>query len=134
MTETCKHWEGDTLDGWWICAKCYEKLGERPSRILKSGDDDYDPKALQSMAYAPVAKSAEGVTLSQFIGYMVSYLVLKSGGHMHRSEAVDLALDMLRDSGEVFGATDFSWDRGGAIDLMQEFMSYWDDESGEFSQ
>ncbi|WP_158442337.1 hypothetical protein [Paracoccus aminophilus] len=33
MTATCKHQNGDFVNGYWLCGQCFRKLPERPGEI-----------------------------------------------------------------------------------------------------
>lgn len=133
---TCAHPSGDHVNGYWVCAQCFQKLEARPvtyvmrrvpciARIAGADTRWRVPTTRQEPVYAPVAE-CEGVTLSQFIDIMARRFIARTRGGFHISDARDYAVECLRSLGEPFGSTDIAWDQGGAWDLVDEEMSYWD--------
>lgn len=122
----CPHWEGDTIQGYWLCAKCYAKLDERP-RVYRMVDSDAggDIPPRQQVTYAPIA-TADETTLSQFIDHMALRLVALTRGGFNKDDAIDYAVDILRTFGEPFGSADLDWSQAGAWDLVDEDLQYWD--------
>ncbi len=124
----CKHWRGDTVNGYWICAKCFAKLPDRPYRILPPtklrGADGGNPH-VQEWVNAPIAK-AQGTTLSQFIEAMALRLIARTRGGFQKPDAIDYAVEILRTFGEPFGSDDLDWTSAGAWELVDEDMQHWD--------
>lgn len=133
MSDDCKHWEGDTVDGYWICAKCFTRLPDQPRRYykpIKITDMESDqPVPPQEVTLAPVAVH-EGVTLGQFISSMAARLVSRTRGSFTMAEATSYAIDLLQGFGDSFGAKDMAWDAGGAWELVDEDMQHWDADEG----
>lgn len=133
MSDECKHWEGDTVNGYWLCAKCFARLSDRPRRYykpIKITDMDSDqPVPPQDVILAPVA-THDGFTLGQFISSMASRLVSRTRGSFTMEDAASYAIDLLQGFGVPFGAKDMAWDVGGAWELVDDDMQHWDaDES-----
>ncbi|TNE43420.1 MAG: hypothetical protein EP341_11400 [Sphingomonadales bacterium] len=131
----CKHWEGDTINGYWLCAKCYAKLQNRPCtyRMVKVTHGEMwmadAPAARQEVVYAPIA-SCEGVTLSQFVEAMALRLIARTGGGFNKFDAIDYAVEILRSFDVPFGTDDLDWTSAGAWELVDEDLQHWDaDES-----
>lgn len=125
----CKHWEGDTIDGYWLCAKCYTKIGERPRRYYQGGVQDGDIPTRQEVILAPIAE-AQGCTLGQFIDAMALRLIARTRGGFQKQDAISYAVEILRCFDEPFGSNDIDWTAAGAFDLVDEDLQHWDaDES-----
>lgn len=124
----CKHWIGDTVNGYWLCAKCFAKLPYRPYRILKPttlrGADGGNPH-VQEWLNAPIA-TAQGTTLAQFIEAMALRLIARTRGGFQKPDAMDYAIEILRTFGEPFGSDDLDWTSAGAWELVDEDMQHWD--------
>lgn len=121
----CKHWDGDTVNGYWLCAKCFAKLPDRPRRYYMVGVEDGDLPPRQEVILAPVAE-ADGTTLSQFVNAMALRLIARTGGEFNKADALNYAIDILRDFGEPFGSDDLDWTSAGAWELVDEDLQYWD--------
>lgn len=137
MSGRCKHSEGDTINGQWVCAACYVKLPERPRtyyRPVKVEDVYSDqPVPPQEIILAPIA-THDGVTLSQFVNKMATRLVAATRGSMSMSDATDYAVDLLKSFDEKFGDPSMCWDAAGAWEIIDEDLHYWDaDESASNS-
>lgn len=131
--DKCNHFEhgGDFVNGWWICAKCFEKLQRRPVRYytLRMGDDiygDFSATHPQESIESSIAE-CRGVTLSEFIGFMSLRLISLTRGEMTKLDAASYSIDLLKDLGEPFGNKDYSWDRSGAHEIIAEDLQYWDE-------
>nr|WP_309504259.1 hypothetical protein [uncultured Roseovarius sp.] len=123
----CKHWQGDMVNGCWVCAKCYKKRPHQPYRLLKPTKlrgEDGQPY-IQDVLKAPVAK-AQGYTLGEFIEAMALRLIARTRGGFQKPDAMDYAIDILRSIGERFGSGDMDWTRDGAWELVDEDMQHWD--------
>lgn len=133
MSDTCKHWEGDNVNGLWVCAKCFAELAERPRKLIKAMKvpdfyADQPPKPTrQDVIIAPIA-AHEGTTLAQFIAAMAQRLVARTRGAMSTSEAANYAIDLLQGFDEPFGSKDMAWDAGGAWEIVDEDLQHWDAE------
>lgn len=136
MGETCKHWDGDKINGYWICAACYAKLAEQPRRYVKpmkvSGFYADGPAPPQDVIKAPIA-THEGMTLGQFIKKMASRLIVITRGSMTVNDATDYAIDLLRGLDEKFGDPSMCWDASGAWEIVDEDLQYWDTDEGKNS-
>ena len=125
----CKHWQGDSVDGYWLCAKCLAKLPDRPQRLLKPTSlrgKDGAPYP-QDILNAPIA-TAQGYTLGQFVESMALRLMARGG--FQKTDAINYAIDLLRALGEKFGSDDMDWTSAGAWEIVDDDMQYWDaDES-----
>jgi hypothetical protein len=121
----CTHWDGDTVNGYWLCAKCFAKLEDRPRRYRTSGVEDGDIPPRQEVTLAPIAE-ADGTTLSQFVNAMVSRLIARTGGGFNRADAIEYAIEILRTFGEPFGSDDLDWTSAGAWELVDEDLQHWD--------
>tara|TARA_R110000772_G_scaffold45492_1_gene104214 strand:- start:3797 stop:4135 length:339 start_codon:yes stop_codon:yes gene_type:complete len=82
----------------------------------------------QKVEYVPVA-SHDGITLSEFVRKIASRFVSRTRGAMSMDEATNYALDLMQDIGAEFGDINYSWDSGGAFEIADEDMQYWDAES-----
>ncbi len=122
---TCKHWEGDTVNGYWLCAKCYAKLEDRPRQYRMSGVEDGDIPPRQEVTLAPIAE-ADGTTLSQFVNAMDLRLIARTGGGFNKADAIEYAIEVLRVFGEPFGSDDLDWTSAGAWELVDEDLQHWD--------
>jgi hypothetical protein len=129
---TCHHPKGDTINGFWVCASCYEKLQERPRRYkmvpAPSGDvwlSDVG-SIRQEVILSPVARSECGMTFGAFVEAMALRLIAQTRGSFSKPDALDYALEILRNLGEPFGAADYDWSISGAWELVSEDMQYWD--------
>lgn len=122
---SCKHWDGDTVNGYWLCAKCFAKLEEQPRRYYMVGAEHGDTPPRQEVTLAPVAK-AGGTTLLQFVEMMARRLIVCSGGNFQMYEATEYAVEILCNLGEPFGSDDMDWTSIGAWELVDEDMQYWD--------
>lgn len=122
---TCKHWEGDTVNGYWLCAKCFTKLAERPVRYHNSGVEDGDIPPRQEAVQAPIAE-ADGMTLGKFVEAMALRLIARTRGGFQKPDALDYAVEILRMHEEPFGSKDMEWNTAAAFDLVDEDMQYWD--------
>jgi hypothetical protein len=140
----CEHWEGDTVSGYWLCAKCYAKLPERPRKYgaerlvlpkVYDGENWWNPDGSphptrQTVTPAPIAE-AQGYTLSQFIEAMALRLIARTGGSFQKADAIDYAVDILRGFEEPFGSEELDWTRAGAWELVDEDLHCWDvDDAG----
>ena len=131
----CKHKRGDMIYGMWICADCFKPLDHRPVRYdmlswPKGQLRGVDGKGLrQSIVWqAETAKDAHGVTFSQFVGWMVGYLRLRSLWTISKEEARQECLQVLIDQGEPFGSGDACWSKDDAKELVRDgILVYWDD-------
>lgn len=129
----CNHPNGDSVNGYWVCGQCFQKLPSRPviyvmRPVTTSEDWDVDGRRRrmrQEAIHAPIAK-CEGVTLSQFIDMMARRLVARTRGGFHIDDARDYAVECLRSLDETFGSDDMAWDQGAAWDIVDEDMTYWD--------
>jgi homospermidine synthase len=135
----CEHWEGDTINGYWLCAKCFAKLPERPRKYgverlelpkVYDGDNWWNPDGSryptrQTIAPAPIAE-AQGTTLSQFIEAMALRLIARTRGGFQKPDAMDYAVEILRGFGEPFGSGDLDWTSAGAWELVDEDLQHWD--------
>lgn len=129
---TCKHPHGDTVNGYWLCGKCYAKLPDRPKEyrtvlnpIVKLRSEDVkSTKYRQEVNHAPISTAESGFTLSAFIDAMARKLMAKAT--MTRPDALDYARDILEMVGEEFGNPDMCWDTEAAWELVKEDMQYWD--------
>jgi hypothetical protein len=131
MADTCRHWEGDTINGYWLCAACYTKVAERPRRYFRPivGFDPDGRIPAQEIILAPIA-THESVTLGQFLKKMASRLIAITRGSMTVDDATDYAIDLLRGFDEKFGDPSMCWDASGAWEIVDEDLQYWDaDES-----
>lgn len=126
--KACKHWEGDFVNGFWLCAKCYKKLADRPRRLIKDMMVE-DIGFRQGVIHAPIAK-VDGVTLSHFVEFMALRLIALTRGSFVKGDAVSYAMDILGSFGEPFGHKDFSWDQEGAWEIIKEDLQYWDYDGG----
>lgn len=124
MTD-CKHWEGAIVNGYWLCAKCFTKLHERPCVYYRGGLPNGDIPARQEVRYAPIA-TAQGVTLAKFIEAMALRLIARTRGGFQKPDAMDYAVEILRTLGEPFGSEDLDWTAASAWGLVDEDMQYWD--------
>lgn len=122
---TCKHWEGDTVNGYWLCAKCFTKLAERPVRYFNSGVEDGDIPPRQEAVQAPIAE-ADDMTLGKFVEAMALRLIARTRGGFQRPDALDYAVEILRLVGEQFASKDMDWSTAGAFDLVDEDLLNWD--------
>ncbi|MDO6755402.1 hypothetical protein Q4598_04100 [Phaeobacter inhibens] len=126
---TCTHWDGDTVNGYWLCAKCFAKLQDRPRRYHMSGVEGGDVPPRQEVTLAPVAK-ADGTTLAQFVHAMALRLIARTGGSFDKADALEYAIEILRTFSEPFGSDDLDWTSAGAWELVDEDLQHWDaDES-----
>jgi hypothetical protein len=121
----CKHWEGDTVNGYWLCAKCFAKLQDQPRTYYTGGTPEGDVPPRQEVILAPVAK-AQGYTLSQFIEAMALRLIARTRGGFQKPDAMDYAVEILRTFGEPFGSADLDWTSAGAWERVDEDMQHWD--------
>ncbi|WP_305968582.1 MULTISPECIES: hypothetical protein [unclassified Mameliella] len=135
----CNHWEGDTVSGNWLCAKCYAKLPDRPRKYgverlelakVYDGDNWWNPDGSryptrQTVTLAPISE-AQGNTLAQFIEAMALRLIARTRGGFQKPDAMDYAIEILRTFGEPFGSDDMDWTSAGAWELVDEDMQYWD--------
>lgn len=124
----CDHQKfGDFIHGMWVCGVCYKPLESRPvtygmaSRLGGKGER-------QVITWiAPVAYTDDGVSLSKFVGWMVTHLRLKSRWAYTKDDARKECLTVLQEMGEPFGSKHASWTRADAKDLVVEgICSYWD--------
>lgn len=132
MTD-CKHIHGDhipILNGW-VCGKCYALLEKRPQKLgmVPTPADGLRlssvPKRRQQAIWeAEIRKSPEGTRLRVFMKWMAHRYMRKGG--LAKVDAWRHALESLRMQEEEFGDPDYCWDRGGAADIVDEEMSYWD--------
>ena len=122
---SCKHWEGDTVNGYWLCAKCFAKLEGQPRRHYMSRIENGDIRSRQEVILAPVAKVG-GITLLQFVEMMARRLIVRTGGSFQMHEATEYAVDILRSLGEPFGSSDLDWTSASAWDLVDEDVQHWD--------
>ena len=138
---TCKHPSGDFIDGVWLCAWCWEKLDEQPRTYGRepmpytakdSTGGPFEirktivlarPEFRQTMKLAPIAYADE-VRLFAFI-VMVANRLMDRGG-LNRELAIDHAIELLRLQDTRFGDPDFAWDQGGAEELADEDLGWWD--------
>ena len=123
--ESCNHWAGDHISGYWLCANCFAKLSEQPRRYYTEGLHGGDTPARQAVILAPVAES-QGYTLAQFIEAMALCLISRISGGIHKSDAIDYAIDILRIQGEPFGSGDPEWTIAGFLRELDEDLQYWD--------
>lgn len=123
----CNHWEGDNVNGYWLCAKCFAKLEDRPRRYRMGGVEDGDVPPRQEVIMAPVAE-ADGTSLFQFVTAMALRLIASTGGGFNKTDALEYAIEILRAFGEPFGSDDLDWTSGGPWELVDEDMQYWDHE------
>lgn len=119
----CQHWEGDEILGYWLCAKCYAKLPERPFRLVRRYADKGGPP--QHIVCAPIAK-ADGMTLGRFVAAMALRLIARTSDGWGRAEATDYAVECLRTAEVPFGDPDYAWDTGAAWVLIDEDLQHWD--------
>lgn len=121
----CKHWEGDTVNGYWLCAKCFAKLQDQPRVYYTGGTPEGDIPPRQEVRLAPIAK-AQGFTLAQFVEAMALRLMARTRGSFQKTDAMEYAIEILRCFGEPFGSDDIDWTAAGAFDLVDEDMQNWD--------
>ncbi|AUR11196.1 hypothetical protein PhaeoP48_01199 [Phaeobacter inhibens] len=121
----CKHWEGDTVNGYWLCAKCFAKLPDQPRKYYPGGSPDGDTPQRQEVILAPIAKAQE-TTLGQFIEAMALRLIARTRGSFQKPDAMDYAVEILRTFGEPFGSDDLDWTSAGAWELVDEDIQHWD--------
>lgn len=77
---------------------------------------------------APIAMDAVGTTFAKFVGWMISYMRLRSLWTVSKEEARQQCLELLRDMGEPFGSDGACWDREDAKELVREgICAYWDE-------
>lgn len=135
MKDACDHPHGDTVNGYWLCGKCYQKLAERPfSLILEDGrtphGGGYSPR--QNVVHAKISRDEYGRTLSQFIEAMLRRVMARSG--MKRTDALNYAIDLMEMQGEEFGSSDCHWGAEGAWEVVDADMQNWDrDEEEDFA-
>lgn len=133
----CGHKSGDTVNGRWLCASCYKYLNERPRyyRMVRVDAGCHfmsDAPHRQEVYYAPIAL-ARSVTLAEFVKMIAIRLVSQTRGSFDMADAIDYAVEILRNLDEPFGADDIDWSVSGAWDLVSEDMSYWDDDGNDGS-
>lgn len=122
----CKHWEGDTVNGFWICAKCFAKLQHRPHRyVMERAAEFTDRPPRQMVINAPIAKAGD-VSLATFVTFMAQRLVARTRGGFQMPDAMDYAVEILRFFGEPFGSDELDWTSAGAWELVDEDMQHWD--------
>ena len=131
MSDKCNHGRGDFIQGIWICADCFTCLNGRPTKYgieLGLGLQGA-PRERQTITWrADIARNDDGVTFAQFIGWMVSYLRLRSAWSLTKDEARRECLQVLCDQGEPFGSLGSGWDKDDAKELVNEAIcAYWDE-------
>ena len=133
MADKCKHWEGDTVNGYWLCVSCYTKLPDRPRRysipLKVPAELAGGPVRPQDIILAPIA-THNGMTLGEFINKMALRLAAATRGSMSMFEATDYAVDLLKGFDEKFGDTSMCWDAASAWEIVDEDLQYWDADEG----
>ncbi|WP_407473487.1 hypothetical protein [Sulfitobacter sp. PM12] len=131
----CTHPHGDTVNGHWLCGKCYAKLSERPKTyktvrtpIASLRQEDSPPPARyrQDVFPAPISTDENGMTLSAFIEAMAKRLIALTRGGFTKPDAIDYAIDLLRGFEEPFGNPELDWSHAGAWEMVNEDVQYWD--------
>lgn len=124
---TCRHQHGDTILGMWVCGQCFKKLPERPvQHVMERSSDPGGRPPRQIAIKCPISTAADGITLCQFVTWMASRLVARTAGQMPHAEAIDYGIGLLETLGDGFGSEAQVWDRGGAYEIVDEELQYWD--------
>lgn len=131
----CQHLHGDQVPDLfgWVCGQCFTVLEDRPKRYGMTpqsniSGDKYLVARQQIIWQAEILKSAEGTTLSVFLGAVAKRFMRKGG--LDRESAFSAALDAVKGLDAVFGQADFDWSRASAVDVADEEMTYWDEGPG----
>lgn len=143
----CTHPHGDHIPnlGFWVCGVCFSKLETQPVKYgmrkppqsgspfeeISQGEGGLCRKPARPMRQeiiwrARIATSEENTTLGKFVEVMalryqrVAYVLTYS-------EAVDLALELLKGMGDEFGHKSCDWSYVSARELADEDMQEtWD--------
>ena len=136
MSQLCTHPHGDTVNGYWLCGKCYAKLPERPKTYrmvkgprlpafpMRGAEYRVEGRSRQEVFPVPIIRADSGFTLSEFIHAMARKLMAKAA--MSKADALDYARDILEMTGEEFGNPDMAWDTDVAWELVKDDMQNWD--------
>ena len=126
----CRHKRGDFFLDMWICADCYSPLHERPKVYGTRYHFDGHPN-LQEIVWNAETATCDGVSLGQFLTWMVSYLRMRSLWTRSKEQSLRECLEVLRCQGEPFGGKYASWTKGDAKELVKEgILAYWYDCAG----
>jgi hypothetical protein len=126
----CKHERGDYVNGYWLCAACYKKLDDRPrTYIMQKSLSEQVKGERQEVFVAPIAAIPKGLSLSRFVKAMAMRLISQTRGSFTMADALDYAVEILRNLEEPFGSADFQWTVSGAWELVSEDMQYWDNDA-----
>ena len=134
----CRHKRGDWIQemGFWLCPDCFARLDARPVRygmvptIPPTGDGGSSPRYRQEIVWQAAIATYEGVTLNAFLRAMAKRFIRRTRPQMDTPDAYDAAISCIKDLGDKCGDNAYDWSLGGARDLADEEMAYWEPAEG----
>jgi len=133
----CRHKHGAHVEQFacWVCGQCYQKLEGRPVRYgMVFTDGDENGARQQIVWQAEIKKSEDGITLEDYLRTMAKRMVLKCRGSLNLADAFDLALSAMRGVEDEFGDPAYDWSHAGALEMADEEMQYWEQETAETNE
>lgn len=127
----CNHKRGDWIkeNGYWLCADCWVRLEKRPTKYTTAtpvrGTDGKWTCPQPEISWQAEIAQADGLTLNDFLRAMACRFMCKTHPPMVRDDAYDAAIDALKNLGDPYGDTAYSWDAEGAREFADE-MRHWD--------